>query len=144
MHHIGCGDMVRPFMNNWIYVEFFLILSGFFTAKHFDRAGNENVSVTRAVFYTVNKYKRFLPYMFAAVLLEYMVRYGHLVLKHDWTGFFTAMEDFPAEVFFLSAANTNGTRLSAVWYLSATFLVYPLISLIAQLKNKERSNDRQV
>ena len=35
MGAIGLKDLERPFRGTWIYTEFFLILSGYFTAKHF-------------------------------------------------------------------------------------------------------------
>ena len=35
MGTIGLKELDRPFTGTWIYVEFFLILSGYFTASHF-------------------------------------------------------------------------------------------------------------
>ena len=35
----------------------------------------------------------------------------------------------------LSAAGTNGTRLFPIWFLSATFLVSPLLCIVCQIKN---------
>lgn len=137
MHRIGLGELERPFANNWIYVEFFLFLSGFFVAQHFS-VPKDNQSVTaNAISYTLNKYKRFLPYVLLAVLTDYLVLSVSFVKKSDWNGLFTTISDMPAEMFFLSAANTNGTRLGAIWFLSATFLVFPLVSIIAQFKDKK-------
>lgn len=34
MYHIGI-ERIYPFQSAWIYVEFFFILSGYFTGKHF-------------------------------------------------------------------------------------------------------------
>lgn len=133
---IGLGELERPFKSNWIFVEFFFILSGFFAAKHFDSRGTGKVDPASAVTYTLHKFKRFLPYVIAAVALEYFVKYWSYVQNGEWFSFLKNVEDMPLEMLLLSAANTNGTRLFALWFLSASFLVFPLVCLVAQLKNK--------
>ena len=128
--------MERPFADTWIYVEFFLILSGFMTARHFCREGNEPINGDRSIvstsaIYTFHKYVRFFPYVICAVLCEYLIRYGSELLEGNYYEFLIHMQEMPFEMLLLSAAGTNGTRLFPIWYLSATFLV----SMISQIKN---------
>ena len=137
---IGLGDLQRPFTGTWLYVEFFLILSGFLTAKHFHKMESANTIssyISNGVSYTIKKYSKFLPYVFVAVLIEYVVRFGKYIIVGDFTGFFSKIQEMPFEMFLLSAASTNGTLTFPLWYLSATFLVGPFICVISQIKNSQ-------
>ena len=136
---IGLGDLARPFTGTWVYVEFFLILSGFLTAKHFQNKMEDSNTISsyisNGVNYTIKKYCKFLPYVFAAVLIEYAVRFGKYIIIGDFIGFFSKIQEMPFEMLLLSAAGTNGTLTFPLWFLSATFLVSPFICVISQIKN---------
>ena len=112
MGHLGLKDLSRPFTGTWVFVEFFLFLSGFLTAKHFDKpqaqlSGSRLESyVTNGVVYTYKKYVRFLPYVAIAVLSEYIVRYYEYLGNHDF------------------------------YHLSSSMLVSPFICMVSQIKNK--------
>lgn len=139
MGHIGLGELKRPFTGTWVYVEFFLILSGFMTAKHFSEGAIDQslgTYISNSVTYTIKKYKRFIPYVACAVILEYIVRYHALFENKEFTSLWARIEEIPAEIMLLSSAATYGTRLFPIWFLSATFLVSPFISIISQIKNK--------
>ena len=136
---IGLKDLPRPFTGTWVYVEFFLILSGFLTAKHFyakDTPNKISTFVSNGIIYTVKKYYKFIPYVILAVLTEYLVKYGSYLFNGDFLGFFKKFQEIPFEMFLLSAASTNGTLTFPIWFLSATFLVSPIICIISQVKNK--------
>lgn len=52
MYHIGL--QYYPFWDCWIYTEFFLLITGYFTAKHFENYGGGNRSKD-AILYTIKK-----------------------------------------------------------------------------------------
>ena len=137
---IGLTGLPRPFADTWLYVEFFLILSGFLTAKHFqmkdNRANGITTHVENGIIYTIKKYRKFLPYVVLAVFAEYLIKYRAYLFEGDYYNFFKKAQEMPFEIFLLSAAGTNGTLTFPIWYLSATFLVSPFICIISQLKNK--------
>ncbi len=136
MGTLGLKNLERPFRGTWVYVEFFLILSGFFTAKHFiNRTSGEN-KIENSVKYTINKFKRFMPYTIVAVLIFYIVLYGDLITTMYFEKILEKFGDMPFEMFLLSAAGTNGTKLYTIWFFSATFLMTPFICMICQIKNK--------
>ena len=136
MHTLGLKDLPRPFRGTWVYVEFFLILSGFFTAKHFASGTAGENKVENAIKYTINKYKRFLPYSIAAVFVYYIIIYRGLILHPNIDQMLTKFGEMPIEMLMLSAAGTNGTRLYTMWFISATFVMTPFICLICQVRNK--------
>ncbi len=133
---IGLSDLERPFAKTWIFVEFFFIISGFFAAKVFDGRENGKTDPALAVKYTLTKFKRYLPYVICAVALEYALRYTYLLQSGAFHKWMSSIDDMPFEMMMLSAANTNGTKAFALWFLSASFIVFPFVCLIAQQKNK--------
>lgn len=139
MHKIGLKDLERPFSHTWIYVEFFLFLSGFMTARHFQKKEVQPTEagsyVKEGILYTCKKYAQYMPYVVCAVLLQYLLLYHGFLEKKDFLGFFSKVQEMPFEMLLLSAAGMNGTRLFPIWFLSATFLVSPVICIICQIKN---------
>lgn len=135
MGYINCSK-TRPFEGAWFYVEFFLILTGYFTARHFlsGKASGEN-KVKVSVDYTLKKFIRFLPYTTGAVLVWYLFKMLP-DLQAEHLGALKSLEDMPFEMLFLSAANTNGSHLFTIWFLSAMFLTLPALCLILQISNK--------
>ena len=78
MGHIGLGELKRPFTGTWVYVEFFLMLSGFMTAKHFMEGGTSQESsfsiyVEKSIKYTINLNSRvyFVTTFNALVVMEW-------------------------------------------------------------------------
>lgn len=136
---IGLKELNRPFRGTWIYVEFFLILSGFFTANHFAKPTAHTDIVENSVKYTVNKYSRFIPHTFCAVSIVYIFSNFQLILDKNLNQLLFEFGDMPYEILMLSAANTNGTKLFPLWFLSAIFLMTPFICIICQLSNKYKT-----
>ena len=132
MYYIELGDVRRPFADSWYYVEFFLILSGFFTAKRF--SSEEKPGIDRAVNYTWRKYRAYLPMVIPAIVIFYII--NCMKFKGDLISRIQTFENMPYEAMLLSSANTDGTLLFPLWYISATFLVSPFVCLISQIKNK--------
>lgn len=58
---------------SWIYVEFFFILTGYFTYRHFTRQDKQDSIVKSSLSYTWRKFKTFLPYTTTAITLQYLL-----------------------------------------------------------------------
>lgn len=132
-------NVSRPFANTWYYVEMFFMLTGYFTMRHVDVRREELKKrgyVRAAMEYTCRKFTRYLPYTIPALLVLYLYR-GLPYLRKSWySGFLHSLENLPFEAAFLSAANTDGTLLIPIWFLSAIFIVLPLFFLLAESENK--------
>ena len=57
----------------WIYVEFFFILTGYFTYRHFAGRDRQENLVRSSLSYTYRKFKPFLPYTTIAITLQYLL-----------------------------------------------------------------------
>lgn len=131
-------DGAYPFSTGWLATEFFFILSGYYTAKHFASQETTNSSVKEAVSYTIYKYKKILPYTTIAICAEYMIEnvYSAYHNQLKWTIFAQLFEDMPYEILMLSVSGIVAERLVPVWYLSAMFLVLPLLCCLLATKRK--------
>ena len=122
---------------SWIYVEFFFILTGYFTYRHFERQGRQENIVRSSLSYTWRKFKPFLPYTTIAVTLQYLLSAPYTeLLRHSYRKFLYSFADYPSEVLLLGEAHSSQQRLVPIWFLSAMLIVFPLVGLLAQLKNK--------
>ena len=66
---------------SWIYVEFFFILTGYFTYRRFARKDRREDVFRSTLSYTWQKFKPFLPYTTIAITLQYLLSapYGELI-----------------------------------------------------------------
>ena len=118
---------------SYLFVEFFLIITGYFTFKHFQKsvfkAKTIDESAKEALRYTYKKFAKYAPYVVVSVIaitllviiIEKPVDIGEL---------FSLIRLTPFEMLFLSSQ--TGLRLAPLWYLSALFIVMPLFSFLAQ------------
>lgn len=121
----------------WIYVEFFFILTGFFTYRHFARSDKQENIVRSSLSYTWRKFKPFLPFTTVAITLQYLLSAPYTeLLQHSYRKFLYSFADYPLEVLLLGEAHGSQQRLVPIWFLSAMLIVFPLIGLLSQLKNK--------
>lgn len=81
-YHLGI-ESDSCFSNSWVYVEFFFIISGYFTYAHFIRCKEEKINV-HPVAYTIKKFSFYMPYIFVTVFVKCFMSYvyerGLLVL----------------------------------------------------------------
>lgn len=128
----------RPFLGGWYYVEFFFIITGFFTMRRFFHeevvGGTERVRT--ALTYTFRKFVKFLPYTTVAILITYVANNWKYLQAGQPGNFLHSLENMPAEMLYLSAANPDGSEMFTIWFLSAMFLVFPLFCLLLMMKNK--------
>jgi len=122
-----------PFRDGWIFVEFFFILTGFFTMSHFAyvHPKNMNEAAANAIKYTIKKFSRFLPYVAIPLVASFVCA----VYFHEAT--MDTVQSLVLDVSFLGA-NIWGryTPNIPLWYLATMFAVFPLFSLLCQTKSK--------
>ena len=122
---------------SWIYVEFFFILTGYFTYRHFVRLGRQENIVRSSLSYTRRKFMPFLPYTTIAITLQYLLSAPYTALiQGSYRKFIYSFADYPFEVMLLGEAHGSQQRLVPIWFLSAMLIVFPFAGLLSQIKNK--------
>lgn len=119
----------HPCMNGYIYVEFFYILSGYFTAKHFWKNNSKRVD-KETIRYIINKYKNFLRFSIVPTILIYGIFiYNDKTFSKGIVSALTAVSSMTLEILFLKIDNVfNGT----IWFLAAMVIVLPVLSILLQ------------
>lgn len=120
-------DQNYPFAIGWIFVEFFFIITGCFTFKHFydvtwsstDDAGK------KAIHYTAYKFSPIMPFVF----VSYVLRCGIGMINGESNSIVKAIP----EILLISRGEG---KLPVLWFLSAMFLVFPVFCCICQIKQK--------
>ena len=114
-------------MSCWVWVDFFFILSGALTHRHFrlhpadpTRCGSESIR------YTFHKFRRFLLPALLSVLALYGLENYPLLGGPNWTSFFWKLPNALYEILFLSSSGLTTALNAPIWYLSALFIVLPL------------------
>ncbi len=130
------GDF--PFSVVGTFVEFFYILTGFYTCRHFENIGEiqSNKWILNGLKYTVKKYFLLFPYLLISVGIAYLydgyktyVAGGGIeALKFLVNGIF--------EVFLLNYLFDDIRQVvGPLYYLSAMIIVLPLICILCQCHN---------
>ncbi len=135
LFYMGIGSY--PFQDGWIYVEFFLIITGFYTARRFDGKNYDN-PIKESIIYTYKKFIIFLPYTIVTTTLMYLLNFlpsflfGSLSIK----GFlFSFTQDYIFDILLISESYSH-PLVPPLWYLSALIIVFPLFSWLTQIKNR--------
>jgi peptidoglycan/LPS O-acetylase OafA/YrhL len=119
-----------PFSRGWAWVDYFFMLTGYFTIAHY-----ENNPVTQgscgldALSYTFRKLKGLFPLVVITVLVQYS--FEALVTLRQ-TGIVSAVLSFtnmPFEMLSLSSAFGFNPSVSPLWYLGAMLVTLPVICL---------------
>lgn len=133
LYFTGISIEPYPFYTAWIYVEFFLILSGYYTASHFDI--KETVSpdnmAKEAIRYTVKKYIRFLPYVIIATSVYYFIDY--FLIGFSITTFINFLFD---TTLLTGSFYEAYLPVRPLWFLSVMFIVFPIFCFFCQIKSK--------
>lgn len=127
-----------PFSLGWVFVEFFFIVTGYFTTEHFKRTGFDaplDARMGRSLEYTKRKFARIFPYSTIVIVAEYTFANLGLLPQGLWK-FITGFQNMLFEICYLSCATTHGASAATVWYVSAMFLVFPVFGLLLQTKNR--------
>lgn len=131
-HHVyilGYNKGEYPFYLGWMWVDFFFILTGYYTAKHFYRTDNAEENLSKTVMrYHIKKYKKFFVMAAVAMVLQFVINamlYGYGIKS-------TVMDlcKLPYEVLFLTSSGISDASLAPIWYLSAVFITLPLVAIL--------------
>lgn len=133
-------NLYEPFLYTWYFVEMFFIFSGYFLISSVYAKGEQNSSFDEnlmfSIKYTVQKFKGFLPYTVLPIVLMYIIDSYKMWSISGVKGSIEIFENLPFEVMFLSIFNNKGTRLIPLWYMSALFVVYPIMVMIIKYFDK--------
>lgn len=135
-YHLSVGGF--PFGNGWIFAEFFFILTGYLTSSHFCLKSEKRVNCKEAFRYTVRKFMTMMPFVWSAILLEYIFSLLKMWLLSDASvsEMLIFMTKLPFELFMLTGLYTEPVLIPG-WYLSAMLLVLPAFCILLQ-KSGER------
>ena len=116
-----------PFARGWAWVDYFFMLTGFFTIAHFKRNVPEAGTYGKtAVDYTLNKFKSFMPLAIVCILIQYIVV---VYQSHpaDWVATLRGFINMPFEMSMLSSIFGFNPNLSPLWFVAAMFITLPIL-----------------
>lgn len=135
IYHLGIAEY--PFHEAWIYVEFFLLITGYYTAKHYSKVNANNRSKD-AFQYTIKKFLPLFPYTLIVTLCGWITQgvVGIIYSGWTWKNFvINLMGDFTFDLLLISDTFTH-PLVSPLWYVSAMLIVFPFFCLFVQIKNR--------
>lgn len=119
-----------PFARGWAWVDYFFMLTGYFTIAHFKRKPPKPSTYGRtAVDYTLNKFKSFMPLAIVCILIQYIVvvYQSHPV---DWVATLRGFINMPYEMLMLSSIFGFNPNLSPLWFVAAMFITLPILCYV--------------
>ncbi len=120
----------------WAWVDFFYILTGYFTMQHFTKYEDTTSCAKDALAYTFKKFRGFIPYIFVSVVLQYFLEAFPYILQHDVKAFVDSFVNIPYELLLISSSGIVWPKMAPIWFLSAMFLTLPvLIYLMLRFKD---------
>lgn len=126
LYHIGYKGNYT-FKNCWVWVDFYFILTGAFTARHYAKTDSIADCGGEALRYTVKKFKRFMPCVLLAVFVQYSILATDFLLKGSIKNAILAFKNFPFEAMLLSSTGIVSPLLAPIWYLSAMLITMPIL-----------------
>lgn len=135
IYHIGIAEY--PFHEAWIYVELFLMITGYYTAKHYSKVNTDNRSKD-AFQYTIKKFMPLFPYTLIVTLCGWITQGVVGIIYKGWTWkdfVINFMGDFTFDVLLISDSFSH-PLITPLWYVSAMIIVFPFFCLFAQIKNR--------
>ena len=137
LRHLGFGT--NYFSTAGIYVEFFYIVTGYFTMQHFDKSRLDETwklekICKNSITYTIKKFKPIFLYSIPAVLLAALY---YAVFRNNIKELLTQFS-FPLELLLLVSPFTKNVNymLPPLWYIAAMMVVFPVFCCLCQSKVK--------
>lgn len=130
LFHSGIlGITDHHFQSGWIFVEFFYMITGYYTYKHFSNMKYTSLEdiATKSISYTLKKYINMLPYVIIVVFLTSI--YNFIISGCSNIKIFVEML---LEITLLFHRNI----VPPLWYLSALFIVFPVFCCLCQMSSK--------
>ena len=141
-NHLGMAGAASFFVTPCIMVDFFFYLTGYLTYRHFDLERDKYVNASaedkskEALFYSLNKFKGFMPLVFIVVVAQYIMTY--MVFRGDLSGFrekLSIFNEMPNEILLLKSSY-GSTLVGPLWYLSSMFIVLPILCLFIKFLDR--------
>ena len=134
--HFNSNFKFNFFVNGWIGVEFFFVVSGYLMARH---VSLRNISSKDLGFiadetwqYLLNKIRSFYTYYVSVILLQVVI--GNIIVNHSGSvkAGYSLLRSIPTfSLTFMGLGNSTSLYVGNTWYLSAMliaiFLLYPLL-----------------
>lgn len=137
VQHNETAGIPAFFRGGWIYVEFFLMITGYYTAKHFDANIQQN-NIKGSIEYTIKKFIGFIPYTIMVTVVGYLTQGIFNMATDNWTvkDFICGLAtDFVFDVFLINEP-MYVPLIVPIWYLSTMLFVFPMFSCFVQIKNR--------
>lgn len=139
IHHLyttGMNGSEYGFHDGYIFVEFFFLLTGYYTASHFKN--NSNVitleeKIKNGLKYAFHKYKSFFYICGCATTAQYL-----LLILSDYISPVDKTKNlvnFPADLLLITGLYQR-PLVTSLWYLSAMCIVLPFVSIAMQSSNR--------
>lgn len=134
-HHsywaFNVGDEGKTlFFGAYIFVEYFFMISGYFTAKHFSKP-NIKDSILK---FMVNKYKKIFPYVIICVFLEYLFLMTDF-FKMGVINYNLLPSAFYETLLLKNFGLTFEVHYGVLWYLSAMLIALPVLCWLNEHAN---------
>lgn len=125
------------FTYSWIYVEFFFMLTGYFTTRHFMNKCDNSIlnKITVSITYTVKKFVKFIPYSIVIVPCAYFLSWWPYIKTGSVGDVPLLIKWFLSEIFFLSEFFQYPMYSGTLWYLCAMLSVFPVFCILLQINN---------
>lgn len=128
------------FKDGWIFVEFFAMITGYLTMKHFATFKEENIP-KQCFYYMCKKFLPLMPLVIGTVLFQWLL-FGIVQVANRVWGvkdfIFMVIEELPLEMVLLPKFSVCGGTpfVASLWYLTSIIMVFPLFLTIVTIKNK--------
>ena len=126
-----------PFFDAHIFVVYFFMVTGYYTAKHFDGKNNDS-PIKDSVAYTIKKYLPFIPYLIVIQVLAW----GEDMVKNCYIFDYPIINYLPKNIehfcfdLLLISETYTSPLVAPLWYLSAMLIVFPFFCWIMQISNR--------
>ena len=135
-YHFNSNFKFEFFVNGYIGVEFFFVVSGYLMARHvslrYVDTRDLNIIADETWSYLLNKTKSFYSYYISVILLQVIVR--NIIVNHSGIAKlgYSFLQSIPTfTLTFMGLNGSAGFYVGNTWYLSAMliaiFLLYPLL-----------------
>ncbi len=126
-HHSEMLGHRTHFVAGWVFVEFFFMLTGYFTARHVARRPPSQGPFREAVHYTRDKLARVVPFAWTGVALGVVAMLLRANLADEWLRMLLSV---PYNLLFLQGLPLHLPVVNydvPLWYLTALMLFLPLL-----------------
>ena len=128
-HHLylfGYSDDF-PFRSCWAWVDYFFLLTGYFTMRHYACREVKENHAAEALMYTLRKLAGCFPFVLIAVSAQYLITALPSLVQGNPKQFLSSFSDWPYEVLLLSSSGIVWAKVMPLWFLSAMLLTLPLM-----------------